>query len=63
MNWSGWENFWAMGGYAPFVWGAFGVTAFAVALELLLLRLRRRHALRDIEQARRRLSMSNEGKT
>ncbi len=57
MNWGGWENFWVMGGYAPFVWGAFGVTGFAVALELALLRVRRRHALHDIERARRRLSM------
>jgi heme exporter protein D len=42
MNWGGWQAFIAMGGYAGFVWGSFGVTVLALALELTLLAARRR---------------------
>ena len=44
MNWGSWSEFWAMGGYAFFVWGSYGVTAAALALEVLLLRRRAREA-------------------
>jgi len=37
----------AMGGYGFFVWGAYGVTALLVALEVLSVRARRRRALMD----------------
>ncbi len=37
MNWGSWENFWHMGGYAPFVWGSYAVTFACIALELWLL--------------------------
>jgi len=36
-----------MGGYAFYVWGSFGVTAAALAVEAMLLRARRRHAVRQ----------------
>ena len=39
------SEFLAMGGYGFYVWGAYGVTALAVAVELLALRARRRAAL------------------
>jgi heme exporter protein D len=42
MNWTSWSDFFAMGGYAFYVWGAFGVTAAAIALEILALHGRRR---------------------
>ena len=42
MNWASWSDFLAMGGYAPYVWGAFGVSAAALGLEGWLLALRRR---------------------
>jgi len=42
MNWSSWSEFAAMGGYGLYVWGAFGMSAFAVALEIAQLRARRR---------------------
>ena len=37
-------GFFAMGGYGFYVWGAYGVTALAIAAELLALRARRRAA-------------------
>ena len=45
MIWATWNDFLAMGGYAPYVWGSVGATAAALALEVLGLRARRRAAL------------------
>ena len=42
MNWHGWQDFTAMGGYGLYVWGAFGMTALVVLLEALQLHARRR---------------------
>ncbi|WP_198970796.1 heme exporter protein CcmD [Xylophilus sp. ASV27] len=42
MNWNGWHDFLAMGGYGLYVWGSFGVCALSVLLELMQLRARRR---------------------
>jgi heme exporter protein D len=42
MNWSSWADFFAMGGYALYVWGSFGMCAAVLALEVGLLALRRR---------------------
>jgi heme exporter protein D len=42
MNWSGWQQFFAMGGYALYVWGAFAMTALVIAFELIGLGVRRR---------------------
>ena len=44
MNWGGWSGFWAMGGHAFYVWGAYGVTLAGLALEALLLWRRAREA-------------------
>jgi heme exporter protein D len=38
------SEFLAMGGYAFYVWGSFGATAIAIALEILALRARVRAA-------------------
>ncbi len=48
MNWSSAAEFFAMGGYAFYVWGSFLVTAVCIAGELLFLRARRRQALRRV---------------
>jgi heme exporter protein D len=40
MNWDSLEDFWHMGGYARFVWGAYGVTLAAMALEAFAVRRR-----------------------
>ena len=39
------SNFLAMGGYAWYVWMAYGVTALAIVVELWTLRMRRRRTL------------------
>jgi heme exporter protein D len=41
------SNFFAMGGYGFYVWGAYGVTALAIAIELLGVRARMRAARRQ----------------
>lgn len=45
MYWESLSAFLAMGGYGPFVWGSYGVTALAIAVELFVL-LRRQRTLR-----------------
>ncbi|HWI14315.1 MAG TPA: heme exporter protein CcmD [Burkholderiales bacterium] len=42
MNWGSWDNFLAMGGYAFYVWGSYGVTLALVVAEVALLRARKR---------------------
>ncbi len=44
MNWSSWSEFWAMGGYGFYVWGSYGVTLAALALEIVFLTRRAREA-------------------
>ena len=44
MNWGGWSEFWAMGGYGFYVWGSYGVTFACLAAEIYLLRRRSREA-------------------
>ena len=39
------SEFLAMGGYGFYVWGAYGVAALAIVVELLALRVRRGAAL------------------
>jgi heme exporter protein D len=42
MNWNSASEFFAMGGYALYVWGSFGVCAAALALETFLVEQRRK---------------------
>ena len=42
MNWGSPAEFFAMGGYAFYVWGSFAATAAAFVIEIFLLRKRRR---------------------
>jgi len=44
MNWNSWNEFLAMGGYAPYVWGSFGVVLAAIGVEQLILALQREDA-------------------
>jgi heme exporter protein D len=50
MNWNSPEEFFAMGGYAFYVWGSFVVTALALAVETLMLRHRRREAILSLRR-------------
>lgn len=43
MRWTSWAEFWAMGGYAVYVWGSFAMTAFLMAVEVW--QARRQHAI------------------
>ena len=45
MNWASAAEFFAMGGYAFYVWGSFLATAVCITAELLFLRARRAQAL------------------
>lgn len=48
MNWNSWSEFFAMGGYALYVWGSLSVTAALLLGELLQLRWRGRAAREEI---------------
>lgn len=50
MNWNSSAEFFAMGGYALYVWGSFGVCALALALEPFLVRQRRNNILRSLRR-------------
>ena len=43
--WASWEDFWAMGGYGLYVWGAYAVCLAAMVIEPWLARRQRRGAL------------------
>ena len=47
MNWNSASEFFAMGGYGLYVWGAYGATLVLMVGEPLLARQRHRQALRD----------------
>jgi heme exporter protein D len=51
MNWLSWSDFWAMGGYGGYVWGAYGLTLVIMLGEPVLLRLRRRRVLERLAEA------------
>ena len=46
MNWGSLDNFLAMGGYAFYVWGSYGVMALCIGVEIWLLARRARRAER-----------------
>ncbi|MBK9573736.1 MAG: heme exporter protein CcmD [Rhodoferax sp.] len=48
MQWNSASEFFAMGGYGLYVWGSFGITAGVMVIEVLLVRQRRKHALRNL---------------
>jgi heme exporter protein D len=54
MSWGGWNEFWAMGGYALYVWGSYAVTFGLIAVEVVLLILRRRSILEHLGRSRGR---------
>jgi heme exporter protein D len=52
MTWGSLDNFLAMGGYALYVWGSYGMTALLIAVEIVALRARRRRAMDELRRAR-----------
>ncbi|MBY0579888.1 MAG: heme exporter protein CcmD [Burkholderiales bacterium] len=53
MNWENVSQFLHMGGYGFYVWGSFGLSFALLALELLLLSVRRRTLLKRLGQIQR----------
>jgi heme exporter protein D len=51
MHWASWQDFWAMGGAARYVWGAYGLVALGLAAEILMLRARLRRARETARRA------------
>lgn len=52
MQWASWSDFWAMGGYGLYVWGAYLVTFVAIVLEIILLRHGRKDTLKRLRRMR-----------
>jgi heme exporter protein D len=50
MNWISAFDFFAMGGYAFYVWGSFGVCAVALALETFLVEQRRKSIVTSLRR-------------
>lgn len=50
MTWNSTSDFFAMGGYALYVWGSFGIAAVLMSAELLIVRARRRAALVELRR-------------
>jgi heme exporter protein D len=48
MQWNSFQDFWHMGGYGFYVWTSFGLTAAAMAAEVLLVRIRRQRVLQEL---------------
>ena len=51
MNWGSAAEFFAMGGYAPYIWGSYAVVALCMLVESLSVRARRTRALRELERS------------
>jgi heme exporter protein D len=48
MIWNNWNDFWAMGGYALYVWGSFGVTAGLMTFEMHWVKQARNQVLKQL---------------
>ena len=52
MQWNSVSDFFAMGGYAFYVWGSFGLTAAVMVVETLQIRSQRAELLRNLRNER-----------
>jgi heme exporter protein D len=52
MQWNSAAEFFAMGGYALYVWGSMAATAFIILVEILAVRRRNKHARESVRQAK-----------
>ncbi len=53
MNWGSAGEFFAMGGYAFYVWGSFGVAALFLLVEVIMVRRRKRTIIQRLGRRRR----------
>ena len=51
MNWGSVSAFLAMGGYAEYIWGSYGVAAICIVAEICLVRARARKARRSLPRS------------
>ena len=58
--WNSFSDFLAMGGYGLYVWGSFGVTALAMAVEPLLVARQRKESISRLRRQLRAESRINE---
>ncbi len=56
MNWASWSDFFAMGGYALYVWGSYGVTLVLLVAEIALLVMRKRSVVGRLVQGAPRVA-------
>ena len=64
MNWGSAGEFFAMGGYAFYVWGSYGITALFLLLEIALLVFRKRTITQRLgRKIRMRIEVKNEAQT
>ena len=64
MNWGSAGAFFAMGGYAFYVWGSYGVTALFLVLEVVFLMMRKRTITQRLgRRIRMRIEVNNEAQT
>jgi heme exporter protein D len=56
-----WGEFFAMNGYAFYVWGPYGVTLLVFAIEIALVRNRRKKTLRELRLMREEMGDGNTG--
>ena len=61
MNWNSASEFFAMGGYALYVWSSFGVCVVAFVVEPLLVRQRHTQVVRNLRRqaAAEQMEMEN----
>lgn len=50
MKWNSAAEFFAMGGYAPYVWGSLSVTLIALVVEVALLSRRRKRSISELPE-------------
>ncbi|GAA5184479.1 hypothetical protein GCM10025771_38650 [Niveibacterium umoris] len=62
MNWNSPAEFFAMGGYALYVWGSFAACVLAVIVEVVLVRNRRSEILSSLRREHRADEIEAEGK-
>jgi heme exporter protein D len=49
MQWNSASEFFAMGGYAFYVWGSFGATALVMVVESMMIRARRNAIVKSLK--------------
>lgn len=59
MNWGSAAEFFAMGGYALYVWGSFGVCAALMIMEPILVKQRQSSILRILRRERQAELLEN----